>query len=62
MTQITPSIVTVVEPLIKPVPTIVITTSSVNLPVLGVTVLTRGTLFDEYVAAADTVESIYPLT
>jgi hypothetical protein len=62
MVQTTPSIVTVVDPLIKPVPTIVITASSVNPPDFGVTVLTIGTLVDVYEAAAETVESYYPLT
>lgn len=47
MTHVTPSIVTVVYAFTNPVPVIVITASSVNLPVAGLTVLTTGTLVDE---------------
>ena len=51
-----------VYPLTKPVPTIVMTASSVNLPDNGVTVLTIGTLLEVYDAAAETVPNYYPFT
>ena len=47
MVQVTPSIVTVVYPFKKPVPTIVMTASSSNLPDWGETVLTIGTTLAE---------------
>lgn len=58
----TPSIVTVVYASINPVPVIVITASSVNLPDVGVTLFTIGTELELYDAALLIVVYYYPLT